>query len=126
MQLLTVANGGKAEALNRGLAVRARARSSSRSTPTPSFEPTTIAQLVRWFADPTVGAVAGNAKVGNRINLITRWQALEYVTGQNLERRALAGAWRITVVPGAVGAWRREALERWAASRTIPWPRTRT
>ena len=66
---------------------------------------------MRWFADPAVGAVAGNAKVGNRINMITRWQALEYVTSQNLERRALAALGCITVVPGAVGAWRREALE---------------
>jgi cellulose synthase/poly-beta-1,6-N-acetylglucosamine synthase-like glycosyltransferase len=55
--------------------------------------------------------VAGNAKVGNRVNLITRWQALEYVTSQNLERRALASLGCVTVVPGAIGAWRREALE---------------
>lgn len=61
---------------------------------------------------PRVGAVAGNAKVGNRVNMITRWQALEYVTSQNLERRALAALGCITVVPGAIGAWRREALER--------------
>jgi cellulose synthase/poly-beta-1,6-N-acetylglucosamine synthase-like glycosyltransferase len=67
---------------------------------------------VRWFEDPGVGAVAGNAKVGNRINIITRWQALEYVTSQNLERRALAALGCITVVPGAIGAWRREALEQ--------------
>ena len=67
---------------------------------------------MRWFADPKVGAVAGNAKVGNRINIITRWQALEYVTSQNLERRALAMLGCITVVPGAIGAWRRETLER--------------
>ena len=69
-------------------------------------------RLVRWFEDPSVGAVAGNAKVGNRINVITRWQALEYVTSQNLERRTLAALRCITVVPGAIGAWRREALER--------------
>jgi cellulose synthase/poly-beta-1,6-N-acetylglucosamine synthase-like glycosyltransferase len=66
---------------------------------------------VRWFVDPAVGAVAGNAIVGNRRNLITRWQALEYVTAQNLERRALAALGAVTVVPGAVGAWRRSALE---------------
>jgi cellulose synthase/poly-beta-1,6-N-acetylglucosamine synthase-like glycosyltransferase len=59
-----------------------------------------------------VGAVAGNALVGNRLNLITRWQALEYVTAQNLERRALAALGAVTVVPGAVGAWRRSALEQ--------------
>jgi cellulose synthase/poly-beta-1,6-N-acetylglucosamine synthase-like glycosyltransferase len=57
-----------------------------------------------------LGAVAGNAKVGNRINIITRWQALEYITAQNLERRALARLGAMTVVPGAVGAWRRQAI----------------
>ncbi|MCU0619199.1 MAG: glycosyltransferase family 2 protein, partial [Gemmatimonadaceae bacterium] len=56
------------------------------------------------------GAVAGNAKVGNRINLVTRWQALEYVTSQNVDRRAFDVLDCITVVPGAVGAWRREAV----------------
>jgi cellulose synthase/poly-beta-1,6-N-acetylglucosamine synthase-like glycosyltransferase len=75
------------------------------------FEPETISRLVRWFVDPAVGAVAGNAKVGNRINVITYWQALEYITAQNLERRALAALGAITVVPGAVGAWRRAALD---------------
>jgi cellulose synthase/poly-beta-1,6-N-acetylglucosamine synthase-like glycosyltransferase len=75
------------------------------------FEPETILRLARWFADPGIGAVAGNAKVGNRINLVTRWQAVEYITAQNLERRALARFNAITVVPGAVGAWRRAALD---------------
>ena len=54
--------------------------------------------------------MAGNAKVGNRINIITRWQALEYIVAQNLERRALAALDTLTVVPGAVGAWRRSLL----------------
>ncbi len=57
-----------------------------------------------------MGAVAGNALVGNRVNTVTRWQALEYVTAQNLERRALAALGAVTVVPGAVGAWRKSAL----------------
>src|SRR5207237_2520334 len=64
------------------------------------------------FYDPQIGAVAGNAKVGNRINVVTRWQALEYITSQNLDRRAFASLNCITVVPGAVGAWRRELLEQ--------------
>jgi cellulose synthase/poly-beta-1,6-N-acetylglucosamine synthase-like glycosyltransferase len=75
------------------------------------FEPDTIALMARWFADPRVGAVAGNAKIGNAVNWITRWQAVEYVTAQNLERRALAALDAVTVVPGAVGAWRRTALD---------------
>ena len=52
--------------------------------------------------------MAGCARVGNVVNLITRWQALEYITSQNLDRRAFAKLNCITVVPGAVGAWRRE------------------
>ena len=42
-----------------------------------------VSKLVCHFADPKIGAVAGNAKVGNRVNLWTRWQALEYITSQN-------------------------------------------
>jgi cellulose synthase/poly-beta-1,6-N-acetylglucosamine synthase-like glycosyltransferase len=76
------------------------------------FQADSVSKLLRWFVDPAVGAVAGNAKVGNRINVITRWQALEYVTSQNLERRALATLGCITVVPGAIGAWRRESLQK--------------
>jgi cellulose synthase/poly-beta-1,6-N-acetylglucosamine synthase-like glycosyltransferase len=75
------------------------------------FEKETILRLVRWFIDPKIGAVAGNAKVGNRVNLVTRWQAVEYTTAQNIERRALTRFDAIMVVPGAVGAWRRSALE---------------
>ncbi len=65
-----------------------------------------ISKLVPHFQDPTIGAIAGNAKVGNRVNLWTRWQALEYITSQNFERRALDLFHVITVVPGAIGAWR--------------------
>ena len=74
------------------------------------FEPDALGKLVCWFSDSKIGAVAGNAKVGNRVNILTRWQALEYVTSQNLERRALETLGCVTVVPGAVGAWRRAAL----------------
>ncbi|MBU1375269.1 MAG: glycosyltransferase [Alphaproteobacteria bacterium] len=107
--LMTFENGGKARALNRGL-VQARGDIVVALDADTLFPPDTLAQLVRWFGDPAVGAVAGNAIVGNRSNLITRWQALEYVTAQNLERRALAALGAVTVVPGAVGAWRRSAL----------------
>jgi cellulose synthase/poly-beta-1,6-N-acetylglucosamine synthase-like glycosyltransferase len=57
-----------------------------------------------------VGAIAGNAKVGNRVNLWTRWQALEYITSQNFERRALDVLGAVSVVPGAIGAWRVSAV----------------
>ncbi len=105
VKLLTLVNGGKARALNHGLAVATGEIVVALDADT-QFEPDTIARLARWFVDGAVGAVAGNAKVGNRVNLVTRWQALEYITAQNLERRALARLDAMTVVPGAVGAWR--------------------
>ncbi|HLZ78434.1 MAG TPA: glycosyltransferase, partial [Sphingomonas sp.] len=106
----TLANGGKAAALNHGM-VLAKGDVIVALDADTQFETTTIARLARWFEDEEIGAVAGNAKVGNRVNLVTRWQAVEYVTAQNLERRALTRFDAITVVPGAVGAWRRTALD---------------
>jgi cellulose synthase/poly-beta-1,6-N-acetylglucosamine synthase-like glycosyltransferase/spore germination protein YaaH/peptidoglycan/xylan/chitin deacetylase (PgdA/CDA1 family) len=109
VELMAFENGGKARALNRGLA-RTRGDIIVALDADTLFPPDTLGRLARWFVDERVGAVAGNAIVGNRLNLITRWQALEYVTAQNLERRALAALGAVTVVPGAVGAWRRSVL----------------
>jgi cellulose synthase/poly-beta-1,6-N-acetylglucosamine synthase-like glycosyltransferase len=74
--------------------------------------PDAIEKLIAHFVDPTVGAVAGNVVVGNRNNLLTRFQALEYVTSQNLDRRAFELCRAVGVVPGAIGAWRRKALKQ--------------
>jgi cellulose synthase/poly-beta-1,6-N-acetylglucosamine synthase-like glycosyltransferase/peptidoglycan/xylan/chitin deacetylase (PgdA/CDA1 family)/spore germination protein YaaH len=104
------ANGGKASALNHGIA-HARGEIVVGLDADTVFPPATLAALVAPLRDPAVAAVAGNAKVGNRVNLVTRWQALEYVTSQNLDRRALSLFNAITVVPGAVGAWRKSVVE---------------
>jgi len=110
VRLVQLENGGKARALNHGLEL-AKGELVIALDADTQFEPDTIARLARWLvADETLGAVAGNAKVGNRVNLVTKWQALEYVTAQNLERRALARLGGMTVVPGAVGAWRKSAI----------------
>jgi cellulose synthase/poly-beta-1,6-N-acetylglucosamine synthase-like glycosyltransferase/peptidoglycan/xylan/chitin deacetylase (PgdA/CDA1 family) len=111
VRLLTLSNSGKARAINSGLGIAKGSIVVALDADT-QFESDCIAKLVRWFADERIGAVAGNAKVGNRINTVTRWQALEYITAQNLERRALAAINSITVVPGAVGAWRRAVLDQ--------------
>ncbi|MDX8035014.1 bifunctional polysaccharide deacetylase/glycosyltransferase family 2 protein [Lentzea sp. BCCO 10_0856] len=74
------------------------------------FEPDTIGQLVQPFADTGVGAVAGNAKVGNRQGLLGRWQHLEYCAGSNLDRQILHALRCIPTVPGAIGAFRKAAL----------------
>ena len=103
-------NGGKASALNYGIA-RARGEIIVCLDADTQFTPMTVERLIAPMHDENVGAVAGNAKVGNRHNLVTRWQALEYVASQNLDRRAFAVLNAITIVPGAVGAWRKSYVQ---------------
>jgi cellulose synthase/poly-beta-1,6-N-acetylglucosamine synthase-like glycosyltransferase/peptidoglycan/xylan/chitin deacetylase (PgdA/CDA1 family)/spore germination protein YaaH len=107
--VFTKPNGGKASALNRGISSAKGEVIVSLDADT-LFAPNTIANLVRHFADPKVGAVSGNVQVGNANNLLTWWQALEYTTSQNFDRRAYDLLNCITVVPGAVGALRRSAV----------------
>ncbi|HKS26064.1 MAG TPA: glycosyltransferase [Thermoanaerobaculia bacterium] len=109
VKLIRQENAGKAPALNRGIAEATGEILVSLDADT-IFMQNTIALLVRHFADPLVGGVAGNVKVGNRMNPLTHWQSIEYITSQNLDRRAYATINSVTVVPGAVGAWRREAI----------------
>jgi peptidoglycan-N-acetylglucosamine deacetylase len=109
VRVLTKPNGGKWSALNWGL-MHASAEIVIILDADTVFEPDAVSLLVRHFADPAVAAVAGSASVGNSVNIITRFQALEYTTNQNLDRRALEIVNGISVVPGAIGAWRRDAL----------------
>ena len=107
--VLTKPNSGKAEALNFGLQHVEDEIFVGIDADTV-IAPRAISRLIPHFLNPKVGAVAGNAKVGNRVNLWTRWQALEYITSQNFERRALNTLGAVSVVPGAIGAWRVSAV----------------
>lgn len=104
-------NAGKPAALNNGIA-HAHHDIVVMMDGDTVFEPATVRELVQPFADPRVGAVAGNAKVGNRDSLIGAWQHIEYVMGFNLDRRMYDLLRCMPTIPGAVGAFRREALER--------------
>src|SRR5580700_8816619 len=104
-------NSGKAEALNYGIEHIGDAELFVGIDADTIIAPDAIARLVPHFINPKVGAIAGNAKVGNRVNLWTRWQALEYITSQNFERRALDVLGAVSVVPGAIGAWRVSAVQ---------------
>src|SRR6202522_2449730 len=110
VMILTKANGGKAEELNFGLAQIGEAEIFVGIDADTIIAPDAIDQLVPHFINPRVGAISGNAKVGNRVNLWTRWEALEYITSQNFERRALDVLGAVSVVPGAIGAWRVSAV----------------
>jgi cellulose synthase/poly-beta-1,6-N-acetylglucosamine synthase-like glycosyltransferase/peptidoglycan/xylan/chitin deacetylase (PgdA/CDA1 family) len=102
-------NAGKPAALNTGIRA-ARHDLVVLVDGDTRFEPETVGRLVQPFADPAVGAVSGNAKVGNRRGLLGRWQHIEYVMGFNLDRRLYDVLQCMPTIPGAIGAFRRRAL----------------
>ena len=111
VRLLTQPNAGKSAALNHAIR-HARHEVLVAVDADTLFAKGTIAKLSRHFADDRIGAVSGNAKVGNKHRWITRFQSIEYIYGFNLDRRALDLLNAITVVPGAVGAWRKTLVEK--------------
>ncbi|MGW6705568.1 bifunctional polysaccharide deacetylase/glycosyltransferase family 2 protein [Streptomyces sp. NPDC054956] len=111
VRLIRQPNSGKPQALNTGLAHASHDLIVMMDGDTV-FEPSTVRELIQPFADPTVGAVAGNAKVGNRDTVIGAWQHIEYVMGFNLDRRMYDVLNIMPTIPGAVGGFRRSALER--------------
>ncbi|GAA3372052.1 glycosyltransferase [Streptomyces sannanensis] len=111
VRVLRQVNSGKPAALNNGIAHASHDIVVMMDGDTV-FEPSTVRELVQPFGDPRVGAVAGNAKVGNRNSLIGAWQHIEYVMGFNLDRRMYDVLRCMPTIPGAVGAFRRQALER--------------
>jgi len=109
VRVVRQANAGKAAALNTGIAAAAHDIVVTVDADTV-FEPDTVRRLVQPFRDERVGAVSGNTKVGNRRGLLGRWQHIEYVVGFNLDRRMYETLQCMPTVPGAIGAFRREAL----------------
>ncbi|MCA2213835.1 bifunctional polysaccharide deacetylase/glycosyltransferase family 2 protein [Jidongwangia harbinensis] len=109
VRVIRVPNGGKANALNTGIAL-ARHDLIVTVDGDTIFERDSIRMLVQPFASPAVGAVAGNVKVGNRKSLVALWQHIEYVIGFNLDRRLYEVLNCMPTVPGAIGAFRRVAL----------------
>lgn len=103
-------NAGKPAALNTGIAAGSHDILVLVDGDTV-FEPEAMRALVAPFADPRVGAVSGNTKVGNRGGLLGRWQHTEYVIGFNLDRRMFDVLQCMPTVPGAIGAFRREVLD---------------
>jgi poly-beta-1,6-N-acetyl-D-glucosamine synthase len=111
LSVVTKANGGKAAALNTGLAM-AKTPYVLCMDGDSRLSPKTLRYAMPHFADPRVAAVAGNVKVVNRNNIWTRLQALEYIEGLNLARRAQGFLRIVNIVPGPIGVFRRDALAR--------------
>ena len=109
VRLLRQPNSGKPAALNTGIAAASHDIVVLIDGDT-IVEPDTVAALVQPLADPTVGAVAGNARVADRARLLSKLQHIEYVIGFNIDRRVQDSWGVITTVPGAIGAFRTRAL----------------
>jgi len=115
--VLSKPNGGKASALNYGI-LQSTAEYVICIDADTKLKPDAVSQLMKHFLfsppqpeGKLIGAVAGNVKVGNEVNMLTRWQAIEYITSQNFDRMAFSYLNAITVVPGAIGAFKKQAIE---------------
>jgi len=111
VQVLTKPNGGKASALNFGIS-HAKNDFVVCIDADTQLKDDAVYHMMAHFTDEEIGAVAGTVKVGNENNIITRWQSIEYITAQNMDRRAFDLINSITVVPGAIGTFRKSALYR--------------
>jgi cellulose synthase/poly-beta-1,6-N-acetylglucosamine synthase-like glycosyltransferase len=109
VRLISKANGGKAAALNTGLAL-ARHEYVLCMDADSRLSRSTLKRAMRHFADPRVAAVAGNVKVANRRNLWTKLQALEYIEGLNMARRAQGFLRVVNIIPGPIGVFRRDVI----------------
>ncbi|MGN6265199.1 MAG: glycosyltransferase [Ginsengibacter sp.] len=102
-------NGGKASALNFGIE-KSNGDFVVCIDADTQLKSDAVSLLMQKFDSENVAAVAGNVKVGNEVNMITIWQSIEYITSQNFDRRAFDLLNCITVVPGAIGAFKKEAI----------------
>jgi biofilm PGA synthesis N-glycosyltransferase PgaC len=103
-------NSGKADTLNYGIR-RSRAPIVVCMDSDSRLSPESLRYAIKHFQDSSVGAVAGNVKVINRHNIWTKLQALEYIEGLNIVRKAQAFFRSVNVIPGPIGIFRRTAIE---------------
>ena len=110
IKVLHKENGGKATALNYGIQYSTGEIIVIVDADT-IIGRQSLKEIVKGFeVNEHVAAVAGNIKVRNKMNLITKCQALEYITGIQIVRRAFDVFGSITIVPGALGAFKRSYL----------------
>ncbi|MEI6113968.1 MAG: glycosyltransferase [Burkholderiales bacterium] len=109
IRVVTQRNGGKADALNTG-ASHARGELILNMDGDTKLAVDSLRHAVKHFEDPNIGAVAGNVKVLNRENLLTKLQALEYVEGLAMARTAQSFIRMVSIVPGPLGLFRRSVL----------------
>ena len=109
VHLLRQPNGGKASALNRGIAA-AQCDLLLLLDADTLVAPDAVRLMTYHCADPRVAAVSRTPRVGNAPNLITRCQRVEYIRDFNLIKNGMSHLRCMAVVPGALGLWRRAAV----------------
>ena len=115
VNVFTKQNGGKASALQYGIG-QSHADYVVCIDADTKLASDAVSKLMRNFSNPLtnkgkeVGAVAGSVIVGNEVNILTKWQSIEYITSQNFDRKGFAYLNAITVIPGAIGAFKKDAL----------------
>lgn len=102
-------NGGKASALNLGL-LYATSQIITVIDADTIIGPSSLKSIAKSIMQQNVAAVAGNIKIRNKVNWLTWCQALEYLSGIQIMRRGLDYFGAITIVPGALGAFKKEKL----------------
>jgi cellulose synthase/poly-beta-1,6-N-acetylglucosamine synthase-like glycosyltransferase len=115
-------NGGKWSALNLGFH-----RSSEELVvcvdADSQLAPDSLKILAQNFSDPTVGACAGQVDVRNKVNLVTRLQALEYMLMNGIARQAQSALGTVLVAPGPLAMFRRSVLgevwRRWGKPQSL-------
>lgn len=111
VRVITKPNGGKARALNTGIAAATHDFILCMDGDS-ALHPQTLRRAVRHFEDPNIGAVAGSVKVVNRTNLLSSLQALEYIEGLNMVRAAQGFFRLVNIIPGPIGMFRKSALQK--------------
>lgn len=110
VRLVSKLNGGKASALNTGIAL-ARHDFVLCMDGDSKLETQVLRVSMPHFEKDHVAAVAGNVKVINRETHLSRFQALEYIEGLNMARRAQGFVRVVNIIPGPIGVFRRSVLQ---------------
>ncbi len=76
------------------------------------IDPDALRLMVPHMQDMQVGAVAGQIRVRNRGTAVGLLQAFEYVLSNGALRMAQGATGTVMIVPGPIGLFRREALDR--------------
>jgi hyaluronan synthase len=91
--------------------------------------PDALGKLMQYFADPTVGAVAGHTDVANAAtNVLTRMQAMQYYVAFRIYKSAEALFGSVTCCSGCFSGYRRDAVapvvDSWLGQRFLGRPST--